>query len=74
MDSPISDMMEKQIRTVDLDDTVEEVDQILKDNHLITLVVVDNVVNEVIGLIGVRDLARFHFEKRDAKLVHAWSL
>jgi CBS domain-containing protein len=74
MDSPISNMMEKQIKTVDLDDTVEQVEQILKDNRQITLAVVDHVVDEVIGLIGVRDLARFHFEKRDPKLVRAWEI
>lgn len=74
MDIPISSMMEKQTKTVAMDDSIAHVEEILRLNYLSALPVVDSADGSVIGIISARDLMRFHIEKRDPNGVYAWEI
>lgn len=74
MDIPISSMMEKQTKTVAMDDSIAHVEDVLRLNYLSALPVVDRANGAAIGIISTRDLMRFHIEKRDPNAVHAWEV
>jgi CBS domain-containing protein len=74
MNAPISSMMVKQTKTIEMDDTIRHVEEVLRANNLSALPVVESAKGPVIGIISARDLARFHFEKRDPANVRAWEV
>lgn len=74
MDPPISSMMAKQPMTVDMDDTVGQVEDVLRLNNLSAVPVVERVNGSVMGIISARDLVGFHALKRDPAAIRAWEI
>ncbi|SDY55963.1 CBS domain-containing protein [Collimonas sp. OK242] len=74
MNEPISIMMQKLISTVDMDDSVEEVEAKLRINNVSAVPVIEGKTGAVIGIISARDLLRFHAEKRDPAALLAWEI
>lgn len=74
MDESISTMMEVPARTVSMDDTVDKVEAVLRAHDVSAVPVVDGETGSLVGIISVRDLVRFHAEKRDPATLHAWEI
>jgi CBS domain-containing protein len=74
MDEPISTMMEKPARTVDMDDSVEKVEAVLRTYNVSAVPVIDGATGAVTGIITARDLLRFHADKKDPGALHAWEI
>jgi CBS domain-containing protein len=74
MSKPISTMMAGQATAVDMDDSIEQVEAVLRANNLSALPVIDSANRSVVGVISARDLVRFHSEKRSPADVHAWEV
>jgi CBS domain-containing protein len=74
MSKPISSMMQTQAMAIDMDATIEQVDELLRANNLSALPVIERRNGAVLGIISARDLAHFHFEKRKPAEVHAWEI
>jgi signal-transduction protein with cAMP-binding, CBS, and nucleotidyltransferase domain len=74
MDKPISSMMVEQAMSVDMDATIEEVEETLRAGGVSALPVTERARGTVIGLISARDLLRFHSEKKNPAAIHAWEL
>lgn len=74
MSKPISSMMQTQAMAVDMDATIEQVDQMLRLNNLSALPVIERTNGAVLGIISTRDLAHFHNEKRNPAEVCAWEI
>lgn len=70
---PVSSMMERNMWTVDAEDMVEEVEQILARQGLASIPVVGS-NGAIVGIIGPQELARFFSEKGNAKAVRAWEI
>ena len=73
MSKPISSLMKHQVWSVDIDDTVDAVEQFLALKRL-SLVPVRDSDGPVVGVISAADLLRFHAEKKDPSTVRAWQL
>lgn len=73
MNRPISSMMTKNLWTVNTDDTVEQVDEVV-NSHRISAVPVVDAENGIFGIISARDLLKFFTEKKNPKSVRAWEL
>jgi CBS domain-containing protein len=69
----IASLMQRQVRTVGIDDTVERVEQILVENGLSWAPVVQP-GGTVAGVISAADLLQFHAIQRDAANTRAWQL
>lgn len=74
MDEPISAMMEKTTKTVNMDDRVDKVEAVLRANNVSAVPVVDAASGLVMGIISARDLMRFHAEQRDPAALQAWEI
>ena len=53
--------------TVDMDATIEEVGEVLRLHDLSAVPVIERSNGTVLGIISARDLAHFHYEKRNAE-------
>ncbi len=73
MDKPISHMMTKSVWTVDTQDTVEKVEEVLNSHHLSSLPVVDS-KGVIFGIISASDLGHFHSGRKNPKAVRAWEV
>jgi CBS domain-containing protein len=74
MSKPISSMMAEQATSVDMDATIERVEEALRASNLSAVPVIDSAHRSVVGLIGARDLVRFHHDKKNAAAVRAWEI
>lgn len=74
MSKPISSMMADQATSVDMDATMEQVEEALRASNLSAVPVIDRASHAVLGLISARDLVRFHRDKKNAAAVHAWEI
>ena len=74
MDKPIASMLQAGAITVDMDATLERVEEVLRLNNLSAVPVVERTNGSVLGIISARDLAHLHPEKRKAGAVHAWEI
>lgn len=73
MDKPISYMMTKSVHSVDTEDTVERVEELLNAHHLSSVPVVDS-RHVVFGIISASDLLHFHSTRKNPKAVRAWEM
>jgi CBS domain-containing protein len=71
---PISSLMQRQVRFVSMDDTVQEVEERMLREGLAWVPVVEADAATVIGVISAHDLLRFRAEGRDAEGLKAWQL
>lgn len=74
MSKPISSMMAEQTTAVDMDATMEQVEEALRAGSLSAVPVIDRANRAVVGLISARDLVRFHRDKKNAAAVRAWEI
>lgn len=74
MNEPISAMMEKPATTVDMDDTVANVEAVLRSHNVSAVPVIDGSTGMIMGIISARDMLRFHAEKKDPGGLHAWEI
>ncbi len=72
MSQPISSLMQREVCTADLDDSMAAVETLLADRRLSWVPVLSG--GAVLGVISATDLLQFHAEKRDADAVHAWQM
>jgi CBS domain-containing protein len=73
MNRPISDLMQREVCCVHLDDTIEEVERTLVERKLSWLPVVES-NGTAMGVISIADLLRFHADHKDAGTTCAWQL
>ena len=73
MNTPISTLMQRRVWSVDMDDTVAQVDALLAEHGLTWAPVLD-VGHAVVGVISATDLLQFHAQERDPATVRAWQL
>jgi signal-transduction protein with cAMP-binding, CBS, and nucleotidyltransferase domain len=74
MSKPISSMMAEQATSVDMDATMEQVEEALRAGSLSAVPVIDSANRAVLGLISASDLVRFHGDKKNAAAVRAWEI
>ena len=73
MNETIAALMTRQVRTIEMDDTVERVEAVLTEQALSWAPVIDP-AGVVVGVISRADLLQFHAHARDPKAVCAWQL
>jgi len=73
MDKPISSLMEKYITTVDINDTVDKVEELL-DSHKLSCVPVVDSKGGCFGVISAPDLVHFHAIRKNPRAVRAWEV
>ena len=71
MSQPISSFMERQVWTVDMDDTVAEVESLFTRQGLSWAPVLES-SRTIVGAISASDLLRFHAQGQDPSAVRAW--
>ena len=73
MSRPISSLMQRRVWTVDMDDTVAQVGDLLAEHELTWAPVVES-GRVIVGVISAPDLLQFHKQGGDAKKTRAWQL
>ena len=73
MSQPISSFMERQVWTVDMDDTVAEVESLFARQGLSWAPVLES-KRTIVGAISASDLLQFHAQGKDPTAVPAWQL
>ena len=73
MSQPISSFMERQVWTVDMDDTVAEVESLFARQSLSWAPVLES-RRTIVGVISASDLLLFHAQGQDPTAVRAWQL
>jgi signal-transduction protein with cAMP-binding, CBS, and nucleotidyltransferase domain len=73
MKEPISTLMTKQVWSVDMDDTITQVEELLTRNALSWAPVLE-AGRQIVGVISAADLLQFHAQGRDPGSVLAWQL
>jgi len=73
MSGIVSSLMQRQVRTIDMDDTVAKVESMFARERLSWAPVTDS-AGHVIGVISAADLLRFHATRQDAAPIKAWQL
>ena len=73
MSRPISSLMQRQLWSVGLDDTVQAIEAQMAAKSLSWVPVLDS-NGAVLGVISALDLLRFHADKKDPSKVCAWQL
>lgn len=73
MKEPISALMTKQVWSVDMDDTITQVEELLTRNALSWAPVLE-AGRRIVGVISAADLLQFHAQGRDPGSVLAWQL
>ena len=71
MSQPISSFMERQVWTVDMDDTVAEVESLFARQGLSWAPVLES-KRTIVGVISASDLLQFHAQGKDPTAVPAW--
>jgi CBS domain-containing protein len=73
MSEIVSSLMQRPVRTIDMDDTVATVERMFARERL-SWAPVTNSAGQVIGVISATDLLRFHATGQEAAPVMAWQL
>ena len=71
MSQPISSFMERQVWTVDMDDTIAEIDSLFAREGLSWAPVLES-KRTIVGAISAADLLQFHAQGQDPNAVRAW--
>lgn len=70
---PISRIMRKSVWTVDSEESIERVEDLLITHHLSSVPVVDS-QGALFGIISAPDLVIFHAARKNAKAARAWEI
>ena len=73
MNQPISSLMQRQVWTIDMDDTVAEVERLFAREGLSWAPVLES-KRTIVGVIGTSDLLQFHAQGQDPSAMRAWQL
>ena len=73
MSQPVSSFMERQVWTVDMDDTIEQVEALFNRQGLSWAPVLES-KRTIVGVISASDLMQFHAQGKDPTAVQAWQL
>ena len=73
MSQPISSFMQRQVWTVDIDDTVADVESLFARQSISWTPVLES-KRMIVGVISTSDLLRFHAQGQDPTAVRAWQL
>ena len=73
MSGIVSSLMQRRVRTIDVDDTVAEIEGLFARERL-SWAPVTTSNGEVVGVISATDLLRFHASGQDAAPMMAWQL
>ncbi len=73
MNKPISSLMEKHVTTVDVDDTIDRIEELLDSHKLSCVPVVDSKGN-CFGVISSPDIVHFHAIHKNLRTKRAWEL
>ena len=73
MSQPVSSFMERQVWTVDMDDTIEQVEGLFNRQGLSWAPVLES-KRTIVGVISASDLMQFHAQGKDPTAVQAWQL
>ena len=73
MSQPISSFMERQVWTVDMDDSVADVESLFARQSISWAPVLES-KQTIVGVISTSDLLRFHAQGQDPTAVRAWQL
>lgn len=71
MSQPISSFMERKVRTVDMDDTIAEIDSLFAREGLSWAPVLES-KRTIVGAISASDLLQFHAQGQNPSAVRAW--
>ena len=74
MESKILDIMSVSLVTVDMQDTVLRVEEILNEHNLSSAPVIDRERHDCFGIISLKDIAHFHAAKKNPRAVRAWEM
>ena len=73
MNKPISSLMEKHVTTVDVDDTIDRIEELLDSHKLSCVPVVDSKGN-CFGVISSPDLVHLHTIRKNPRVERAWEV
>jgi CBS domain-containing protein len=73
MDRQIDSLMTRNVVTVDIDDTVESVERVLREGAFAFVPVVGR-HGKCFGVISASDIVRFHSRQENPKLKRAWEV
>ncbi|MBS1196919.1 MAG: hypothetical protein H6R18_704 [Proteobacteria bacterium] len=73
MSRPVSEVMTAAVVTVDTQDTLDKVEEVMDSHHLTSVPVVDS-KGVVFGVISACDLVRFHNMHKNLKSQRAWEM
>ena len=73
MSQPVSSFMERQVWTVDMDDTIEHIEALFNRQGLSWAPVLES-KRTIVGVISASDLMQFHAQGKDQTAVQAWQL
>ena len=71
MSQPISSLMKRQVWTVDMDDTIAEVESLFAREGLSWAPVLES-KRAIVGAISAADLLQFHVQGQDPTAVQVW--
>jgi CBS domain-containing protein len=74
MNPSISTLMQRPVFSVNMDDTVAQVEALLVSKHLSWVPVLDPLRKEVIGVISASDIVSFHDQGRHPAATRAWQM
>jgi CBS domain-containing protein len=74
MNTAISSMMSAQTKSAAMDASVAQVEDLMRNCAISALPIIENEEGHVVGIISMRDIMRFHQEKRDPVAVSAWEI
>lgn len=74
MKGKICDIMTVVVVTVDMQDTVHRVEEILNEHNISSVPVIDPEIHDCFGIISLKDIAHFHAAKNNAKAIRAWEI
>lgn len=73
MNDSIATLMSRRLHSVDMDDTVAQVEALFTQQRLSWVLVLEE-RRSIVGVISASDLLQFHAQNRDAEAVRAWQL
>lgn len=74
MNQVISSLMQRPVSSVEMNESVAEVEALLVSKHLTWVPVLDASRRDALGAISASDVVSFHAQGRDAAITQAWQM
>ena len=74
MQGKIADIMTVVVVTVDMQDSVHRVEEIMNEHSLSSVPVIDPERHDCFGIISLKDIAHFHAAGKNAQATRAWEI